>query len=181
MNESFLEQRVHALEIMLSQVKSVQNFGGLKYPTSSGQMEYKTLRKQKTQTVNNSTTLVDDDTFSFWVRAGEIWQWDLDLILVSQTTSDFKIGITFPSGSIVSWHWQGFTEANAHSSFFLDNVGPGVIPGLSVNQLRYPAVKGAIFPVTTPGLLQIQWAQNTAQVHDTQVLQGSVMKLWRTK
>src|SRR5262245_12791739 len=88
-------------------------------------------RKTSDETVNNSTTLQNDDNLLLAVTANEIWQFKLCILYNSSTAADFKMAFTFPSGSIVA---TAITKGNTVSTGIL--VGfDGASPAAGTGQI----------------------------------------------
>jgi hypothetical protein len=131
------------------------------------------VRKTADETVNNSTTLQNDDELLFAVAANEVWQVDIIVRCISGGTPDIKFAVTVPSGgSLLLGAWGCDTIGNkavlaanliADYSFA---AGPKGATLLVV--MRAIVINGA-----TAGNVQLQWAQNTKEASDTKVLANS--------
>ena len=62
------------------------------------------VRKTSDETVNNSTTLQNDDQLALAVEANATYWLSMRLIMSSGTTPDFKMLFTFPSGLTMKLH-----------------------------------------------------------------------------
>lgn len=128
-------------------------------------------RKTADETVNNSTTLQDDNHLGKLCTLSTSYEVELLLIYNSGATPDFKINFTGPAGSSFTWvaiSTLGISiPKTLASSLALDGTGADA----SV------LVKGLFIMSTTAGGLQLQWAQNTANASDTIVRTGSYMRL----
>lgn len=140
-------------------------------------LQQKLVVKSADETVNNSATLQNDDELKFAIGANEVWRFQLFLLINSGATPDFKYGFTMPTGGDVI-----MTAAHRNPS------NTSVVTGYSISQASAPisvrgigvdfayvlnegiAVNGA-----TPGNLQLQWAQNTADASDTKLLKNSML------
>mgnify|MGYP001558419133 CR=1 FL=1 len=131
--------------------------------------------KTADETVNNSATLQDDNVLLFAVAANEKWQFEGVLMIQSNSTADFKLTFSGPTGSVGQFS-RIFREAAT------DNAGNGdlgdvdnsiaIVGGGRVFILFW----GAIVNGANAGNLTLQWAQNTATVVDTIVHAGSYIK-----
>ena len=134
------------------------------------------VRKTADQTVNNSTTLVNDTHLLFAVLASEIWELELLVKVNSSAVADWKIAFTLPaaatmlmlpSDKIGGTSGSNLTDAVDATTSRIYNHDGG-----SYNMLWLKAiyVGGA-----NAGNIQLQWAQNTAEVSDTKVLANSYL------
>jgi len=125
----------------------------------------KIILKTADETVNNSSTLQDDNELFLAIGANEIWLFWLFFWGNSGTTPDFKIGWAIPSGA--SGVFDSIVTAVASTSL----TATLIISGFAASYLYrfYGEIKNG----ATAGNLQFQWAQNTATVSDTKVLANS--------
>jgi len=137
----------------------------------------RTIYKAADETVNNSTTLQNDDSLVLPVAANEVWYFQMNVLYTSSGAADFKIGWTIPAAGALRWHaiyrntaatdvvWAGGLETDVLS-----------IAGTSALAVMvFATYKGG----ANAGDVQLQWAQNTAEVSDTKVLAGSAMIVTR--
>lgn len=145
------------------------------------------VRKTGTETVNNSATLQDDDALVLAVEASAIYVVEAQLRYVSGTTPDLKIGWTAPASATFTWAAYGpqvgaSSVANAASLYRRRSIGDteaigGAGSGGGNEGIANP--KGLLVVSTTAGNLQLQWAQNTQDASDTQILADSWLRLQR--
>lgn len=134
------------------------------------------VRKTADETVNNSSTLQNDDHLALTVGANEVWQVELTLLLsAANTTADWKFGFTGPAASQFRWapfaatRWLGATTpAVLHT--ISDSEGTG-----SENGIHGQALLGIYLGGANAGTLQFQWAQNAANLSDSKLLIGSCL------
>jgi hypothetical protein len=137
--------------------------------------------KTTDETVNNSTTLQNDDALLIPLEPSEAWVFNASLRYSSGTTPDIKFAFTVPGSSGISWgpmaggRWVAagtFTQTDnvAASGAALDFMGSGAGTWLAV---------AGVVTADSSGNLQLQWAQNTANASDTKVLAGSRLQAWR--
>jgi hypothetical protein len=130
--------------------------------------------KTSAETVNNSSTMQDDDTLKFTGAADTNYADRKRILYQSNGTADFKWQISVPGTSTADFGAPYLTVAGASSwagreqSVAVETLGAGV---------TFPYV-GSIFMGTvtmdgTGGEVVIQWAQNTANSSNTQVLPGA--------
>jgi hypothetical protein len=135
-----------------------------------------TVRKTTNETVNNSTTLQNDDELFIAVEASVTYDFEAEIIYNSGATPDLKFGWTFPSGLTM------FYAVYA--------AGGGTFLGYNEIETSVPAVdgagaavgvllKGTVIVSSTAGTLQLQWAQNALNASNTIVQAGSYIRLRR--
>lgn len=129
-------------------------------------------RKTTTETVNNSTTMQNDDELLWAVAANKLYRFELHLFYISDSTPDFKMQFTGPAGFIMRW---GHISVNDSLSFrdpgYLSEAAVAVFGGDGSD--RYVIINGIVATVGTAGTLRLQWAQNTANASNTQVRDNS--------
>ena len=143
------------------------------------------IRKVSDETVNNSSVLQDDDDFVASVAANEDFKFELRFSYQGNTTADIKFTFTAPSGCSIRWNYpQGFGVSTVGAIATVDDIivsGGGPVtpngPGASVSRMH--TLVGMVSNGATPGDLQFQWAQNTANASDTTVLADGHMTIWR--
>ncbi len=124
----------------------------------------KIVYKSADETVNGSDVMQDDDHLVLPVLANEVWAFRAVWLVSSGSTPDFKYQFTYPSGATISWfdaHWND-------DRYDADVTNANTSGGKDVITLT-----GTIFISSTPGNIQLQWAQNTSNASDTKVLKGS--------
>jgi len=146
------------------------------------------IRKTADETVNNSTALQDDDDFILPLAANEVWLVELFLLQQSPSNaSDFKMGWTYPVGCTISWGSPNEVGSNTSQweiasvgavatvvKIQTDTLGAGTGNFTQAIHITAIVVNGA-----NAGNLVFQWAQNTATVEDTKVLENSILKAHR--
>lgn len=140
------------------------------------------VRKTADETVNNSTTLQNDDELLASLAANENVVFMCYIIHTSASgNADIKFAFTVPSGATINW-----SAPNAHVSVTLSLSNPVVTTtsGTSRSFGSDPAVfsqllVGRVSNGATSGNLQLQWAQDTATAENTQVKAGSFLLVLR--
>lgn len=133
--------------------------------------------KEADETVNNSTTLQDDDELLFSVAANEVWQFEGVLNLSAPSDGDIKLTFTGPSGAVGSFSGVYVDVSGGEDA---DAAALGTSVSLtSLNNGRIVKFQGGIHNGANAGSLTLQWAQATALVGDTKVLAGSYIKYQR--
>jgi hypothetical protein len=133
-----------------------------------------TAIKLSDETVNNSTTLQDDDELFLSVEANAKYWLDMRLLMSSGTTPDFKMLFTFPSGLTMKLH---NTEATGTLSVPYDQTTTAAVSGTGADAVIQ--VEGLVKVSSTAGTLKLQWAQNTLNASNTIVRADSTMRLSR--
>ena len=135
--------------------------------------------KEADETVNNSTTLQDDNELLFAVAANEVVQFEGVLMISTDPNADFKLTFTGPAGAVGSFAaiYGDVTTGNADASSAALGSAATLI---SVNDGSVVRFWGGIHNGGTAGNLTLQWAQNTANVSDSKVLAGSYLK-WQAE
>ncbi|MBI3335791.1 MAG: hypothetical protein HY001_04835 [Candidatus Portnoybacteria bacterium] len=160
--------------------------GGVKFPdattqTTAATAQITTVRKTVDETVNNSATLQNDDELFLPMAANETWFFNLFIQHIGNSTADFKLTLTVPSGATINWNFSGVSYSEIDAFAVTDSVttsggSPGVNPGATNTGARIVPITGVVINGSTAGNLQLQWAQNTATAVDTKVLTNSYLE-----
>jgi hypothetical protein len=139
------------------------------------------IRKSADESVQNSTTLQNDDHFSFAVGANETWVFEGWIIVFSSTaTPDIKLAFTTPAGATLRWSGLGAGNAGTDHEVISSSGAADSYQITSTGGVRDTIlVHGVVSTGATAGTLQLQWAQNTADASTSIVEQGSY--LWAFK
>lgn len=138
---------------------------------------YERYVKGATETVNNSTTLQDDDDFAFAIGANEIVPFHMWIRGDSNATADFKWAFSVPSGGGGVVLQTAYGGAGVGSSITPFAISSGT--GIQTNAGFYIYFTGFAQAAATPGTVQFQWAQNTLDASDTTVQAGSWLQVIR--
>jgi hypothetical protein len=140
-----------------------------------------TIRKPADEIVNNSAVYQNDNDFFFSVAANEVWAFQLGMRVTSNTTADIKFQWTVPSGMTGRWwglyqNGDGTLVVSAKTADLITS--PFTIPwgGVSEGFINW---SGTAVNSSTAGTLQLQWAQGTATVVDTKIMQDSFLQAQR--
>jgi hypothetical protein len=142
--------------------------------------QYTWITKSADETVNNSSTLQNDDSFTFTTTASTDYYVELDLYLTSATaTPDLKFAWTMTGMTWDGWYANSpgatatysFAAASAQTSGTAISITSGNIPTSSPLHMSFMIHSGS-----TGGTLNFQWAQNTATVENTTVKKNSLLK-----
>lgn len=134
----------------------------------------RTIIKVADETVNNSTTLQNDDELLFAVAANTKYVIRGRIKINTGATPDIKIGWTFPAGLTMDYSTIGFS-GGAFAAYAFDQTGTPEIDGAGVADEFF--IDGTVTVSSTAGTLQFQWAQNTLNASDTKVLAKSYITL----
>ena len=120
-------------------------------------------------TKNNNTTLSDITGCSVSLSASTTYMVRGRITVNGNGTADFKIGWTYPSGCLIYWTAEGFNTGSVYVSTNLTETstpgfGAGNIAGTTDDVVTFEAV---VVVSTTAGTLQLQGAQQTADVSNT--------------
>lgn len=132
------------------------------------------VRKTADETVNNSTTLQNDDQLALAVEANVTYWLSMRLLMSSGATPDFKMLFTFPSGLTMKLH---NVEPTPTISVPYDQTTVAAVSGTGADATIQ--VEGLVVVSSTAGTLQLQWAQNTLNASNTIVRADSTMRLIR--
>lgn len=134
--------------------------------------------KEANETVNNSNALQNDDELLFAVAANEVWQFEGVLFVSSNTTPDFKLTFTGPTGAVGGW--GAIINTNSASATAQNAAGAvlGSADNLTTSGTFIETIRfwGGIHNGANAGNLTLQWAQNTANASNTIVYAGSYIK-----
>lgn len=130
-------------------------------------------RKTADETVNNTTTLQNDDHLLWTVAASGTYLLELHIGYNTGTTPDAKIAWTYPSG--LTMKITGIVGYEATSTLLSQATytESSVIPLGGGSGDNHFSLWGLVFVSSTAGTLQLQWAQNTANASDTIFRNGS--------
>jgi hypothetical protein len=146
-------------------------------PTAAELEDLLGLRVVKTvaETVNNSAVLQNDDELFLTVAASTTYRFLARLIYTSGVTPDIKFGFTYPVGAIGSYTLLGIAAGGAAlSAFHQTETSVSAMEGATGTACT---MTGTWTIGVTPGIIQLQWAQNTANASNTQLLTGSFLEL----
>jgi len=138
--------------------------------------------KTATENVNNSTTLQDDDHFTGWtMKAASLYKVEGLLIVQGYSTSDWKWSWVHSQTPVTSrLCMQGSVSIGATALHWDGSLLTGNLTLSGSANVHYLRVDGMVQThATTDGTLKFQWAQNTAQAHNTSILLGSWISVTR--
>lgn len=161
------------------------------YPTSGSRLTAATLqglvselrpvfvRKTSDETVNNSSTMQNDDELLAAVVADTVYHFRLRVVVNSGTTPDIKFGFTYPSGTTLTYDiTEGETPASAAAVVSGPYTQADAAVAFSTTGSDQPCyIEGLIVVSSTAGTFQVQWAQFAANASNTVVRTGSYLHL----
>jgi hypothetical protein len=146
------------------------------------------VRKSADEVVTNSTTLQNDDHLVWTLAASERWFFQGWLFVnADNATMDIKLGWSFPSGATMKWGGLvagsttlgGFGAwADTVSGQAIMTIGQTLAIGTRAGTVGV-AIAGVVVCAATPGALNLQWAQNTADAGNLTVQTDSLLQLTR--
>lgn len=130
------------------------------------------VRKTADETVNNSTTLQNDDHLLLAVAANEIWFISVFFIFNSTSVADLKYAFSLPTGATAQkQHLLSAVATPSDATTATKLSGEGAI--------RWSRVYVLYIGGANAGNVQLQWAQWLAEASDTQVLTNSFILAWK--
>ena len=149
---------------------------GLKWATpSGGGLTFAKVVKSVDQTVNNSSTLQDDDELKFTPNINKAYFGTMFTIYSSGTTPDLKSAFSLPTGASGEWLasnglWRMATQSFPDITTAIAQIS-GIVAQTFAEYFR-------IQMGSTAGEIIYQWSQNVANVSDTKVLIGSCLVVY---
>ncbi len=149
------------------------------YKTGPGNYRSSYMRvfiKQDDETVNDSTTLQDDDELFCPLNINTVYNFQLLFFPESGPTPDFKFTFTVPTGTSGNRNngiLSGIGDLSSISLTTITNVQ-------MASGVRMINVHGRAMTSVIQGNLQFQWAQLNQTAVNTKVLQGSMLVIFET-
>ena len=162
--------------------------GQTPWSTAANAISMVTAAKYKSgdETVNNSTTLQNDDHLSFAIAASEVWAFDMFLYFtIASLDPGMKYLFTLPASCTGTWGAIADLTNNIEGS---SATTPTMFWAVVATTLAFaPAgktsslhrVSGVFINSTNAGTVQFQWAQNSATASNLTLKAGSWMRLTR--
>lgn len=137
------------------------------------------IRKTADETVNNSAVLQSDDHLLFAIEASEVWAVQVFLIYQASAVADIKVAWSVPSGATGS-HTSMFNAGGPVNTWNATALGTALRQdGAGVAVPVIAMLWATIVNSTTAGTVNLQWAQNSAEATNAQVLTNSWLLGWR--
>lgn len=146
-----------------------------------------TARVTVDQTLTASTTVLQNVTNMLAVLPGingAIFQWTARIFYDASTAADIKFAYTIPAGATMRWGLNSLGTGGTNPSPYQTATASAAAlasGGLGVGTVLYAIIEGEVTMGATPGNLQLQAAQNTADASVTLVVARSLMEVWRTQ
>lgn len=140
------------------------------------------VRKTAAQTVNNSTTLVDDNELELELANNETVYFEAVIRYNGDVTADIKIAFVAPVGSTIRWDNYNSMYVSTADTILISNAEiteGGTRSFGCATGIRTLNIRGYCQVGSTAGALKMQFAQNTAVVADTNIQFNSVLKVFR--
>lgn len=132
------------------------------------------VRATADETVNNSSTMQDDDTLVVALLANSVYQIYCHIMYDSNTTADFKMGWTNTGGGTWTFDWtSGGLSSLVTSTLGAVNraaaiiSGTQIVGGVGAGTVGVANPCGLVITDASAGNLQFQWAQGTADASNT--------------
>lgn len=131
--------------------------------------------KSATQTINNTTTLVDVTDMKVVLLPKERVQFRFSILYRGDSTADIKFQFTKPSGANIAWAPVNSIYIGTSDAISIKDVNFGTASTIQCgcnnsNQTRIIELVGEVLTTGTGGDLQLQFAQNVAVGNDTEIL-----------
>lgn len=141
------------------------------------------VEKLEDQTLSNSTTFVPDNHLKFWVGSVEKVRFRGTIEYTGPPASDLKFKLVSPEGSTCKYVPEGGMRLNNGNNVVFSGVvdSGGVISvGSTDSTHRIVTFMGYVHNGSTPGWVQVEWAQKTASPDPSVVYSGmSCLELTR--
>lgn len=129
------------------------------------------------QSLNSSTTLTNVTNMVFAIAASETWIFFFFPHMNGPAAGDIKFAVTFPASATVRYGVIGVNSLTSARS--TNTAGAGLSGGLTDNQLFMPIVSGIVVNSTNAGDVQLQFAQNTSDATNTNIVANSYYLAFR--
>ncbi len=133
---------------------------------------------------SNSTVLQNITNMSAALpgTVGAIFSWQGHIFYDATTVADIKFAFTIPAGAAMRWGINGLGPGGTNP-VYTSLIGSGTaisLGALGVGSVLIAHFSGEVTMGATAGNLQLQGAQNTAEISVTTVFARSGMEVWRT-
>ena len=147
-------------------------------------------RKQVDESINNSTTLQNDDELFWPLGASETWYFRVFIsILQTETGPGAKIAFTIPSGTVMAMnspvnddagfvYQRGRWETSGNAVIAYSNATDGDV---RYNEATSIDIDGIVTSSTTTGNLQLQWAQSASVASNVMTVLADHSQIWGMK
>lgn len=138
--------------------------------------------KLSDETRNNTTTLANDSTLKFAMKANKTYVFRLHLVYTTGSNPDFKCGHNGPTGPgtirihRVNYPQGGTTESNVGIDTAYNTTG--FATGTAVTGSGIVKMNGVITNGSTAGDFNITWSQNTLDAGVNTTVEAGSQLLW---
>lgn len=130
--------------------------------------------KLTNETVNNSTTLQDDDDLTFALPTNSAWAVEMALFYSSSAAAGLNVSFSCPANAFMYLNRTDTQAVVADCGAGTSSAGLGTTTANNTSIKYYGLVN-----VQDAGDLTLQWAQNAADPTNTVLRRGSYLKLTR--
>lgn len=147
----------------------------------AGADEITVVRKTADETVNNSSTLQNDDHLLLAIGANEVWEFEVNLWWIANSSADLKVAFTVPAAATLRWANTGTnTSSVAYNETPVQGTsGTAFAFEASTGSDRHTRFVGYVANGANAGNLQVQWAQNSTHLSDLTVYANSTLRAWQ--
>ncbi len=130
------------------------------------------------ETVNNSSTLQNDDDLLFPIGTTGTWLFEFTIWFHGAANADIKFAITVPANALLCWSHMVVTDDSVSvvaSTAVVASGTPKVMScvGAGEGNAQMMIIRGWVKSIDTAGNVQLQWAQTTPQESNTIVMAES--------
>lgn len=136
-----------------------------------------TAYKTADEIVNNNAAFQNDNHLAVPVAPNAYYRGFLNLAFTANAAAGFKVIFTGPVGATM--RCSSFLVNTGGVLVFGTTNAMGSVAGISANGTQLPYQCKFMLTTTNAGILQLQWAQNTAHASDCTVHDGSSLELYR--
>jgi hypothetical protein len=167
----------------LADVDRIESFDGANWISAYRRSHWGYVRKSADQTVINSTVLVNDTELFVPMPTAGTFAWEAMVFCASSDVADIKFALTWPAGVSANWGTTGLatTATGGTGDLTIDTEATsGNVNFHGGGSFNIVVFYGDLTMGGTAGNLQMQFAQNTAEVSNTTVKARSRLRVWRT-
>jgi hypothetical protein len=141
----------------------------------------RTKYKTVTQIVNNSVTLVADDTLFVTLEGSSVYSLRFVVPMQAATAAGFKWQFTIPASS-AGFYFPGIRQQlTTAATFYLTRVWNDVPAVIGTDGTEEFLIFEGDIATVTAGTIQLLWAQNAANVSNTSVFAGATVTAFKFK
>lgn len=144
------------------------------------------IGKTVTQTIGNSTTLENDNAFTFSIAAAEDWVLDFTLSMDGTVAGDVKFNLSVPANVTFNIFAQCLALASTTNVGDIKTTIAGAGNDLTCGMAGVGAFithqfRARVTSTTGTGTVVLQWAKNASDATDTKMYAGSYMTRMRVQ